>query len=387
MNKLRWGLIGGGEGSQIGGIHRIAAGLDNAFTLVAGALDIDPARGRAYAVNLGVTPERAYGDWREMLAAERKRDDRLDLVTVATPNASHYEITKAFLTAGFNVLCEKPLTVAVEESEDLVRTARDCGGICAVNYGYSGSALVRQARAMVKRGDLGRIRVVVAEFAHGHHADAADADNPRVRWRYDPKLAGVSSVLGDAGIHALHMACFVTGQQVERVSADFASTVAGRELEDDALLAFRMSGGAVGRLWTSAVALGRMHGLTIQVFGETGALRWQQERPNQLLWTPLSGRVETIERGEARLLPEARRASRTTIGHSEGFLVAFGNIYADLAEVVRAANERRAPDPLALSYPTAEDGLRGVAGVWAAARSAREQGAWVDAVPALLRAT
>ena len=255
--KLRWGLIGGGEGSQIGGTHRIASGLDGAFEFVAGALDIDPARGRAYAAKLGVARDRAYGDWREMLAAEKGRTDRLDLVTIATPNSSHYEITKAFLAAGFDVLCEKPLTTTVEEAEDIVRTARAARRICAVNYGYSGYALVRHARAMIARGDLGKIRVVMAEFAFGHHADAADADNPRVRWRYDPRLAGVSSVLADAGIHALHLATFVTGQEIERLSADFASTVAGRELEDDAFVAFRTTGGAVGRRappgWTPRV--------------------------------------------------------------------------------------------------------------------------------------
>ena len=381
--RLRWGLIGGGEGSQIGGTHRIAARLDAAFELVAGALDIDPARGRDFARSLDIDGERAYGDWREMLDRESRRSDRLDLVTVATPNASHYEITKAFLKKDFDVLCEKPLTMTVAEAEDIVRTARDGGRICAVNYGYSGYALVRHARAMVARGDLGRIRVVVAEFAHGHHADAALADDFRIRWRYDPKLAGVSSVLGDAGIHALHMACYITGQEVGSLAADFASTIPGRELEDDALVAFRMSGGAVGRLWTSAIAVGRMHGLGIEVYGETGGLSWRQEQPNQLYWTPLGKAMTIIERGAAGLSPAAARASRVTVGHAEGFFGAFGNIYADLAEVLKARKAGRSPDPAALSYPTAEDGLRSVAAVHAAVLSARRGGAWTDATPPL----
>jgi len=381
MKKLKWGLIGGGEGSQIGGTHRIAAGLDGQFELAAAALDIDPARGRDFAVRLGLPEDRAYGDWREMLAGESRRADRIDLVTVATPNSTHHEITKAFLTAGFDVLCEKPLTTTVGDAEDIVATARDAGRICAVNFGYSGYALVRHARAMVARGDLGRIRVVVAEFAYGHHADAADADNPRVRWRYDPKLAGISSVLADAGIHALHIACFVTVLNVETLSADFASTVAGRALEDDALVAFRMTGGTVGRLWASAVALGRMHGLTLQVYGEKGGLRWGQEQPNQLYFTPLGGPTQTIERGVAGLSPEADRASRVTVGHAEGFFGAFGNIYADLAEVLWARRDGRPPDARALSYPTAEDGLRSVAAVEAAVRSAKGKGTWVDARP------
>lgn len=376
--SMNWGLIGGGEGSQIGGTHRIAASLDGAFRLAAGALDVDAARARGFAIRLGIAPDRAYGDWREMLAGEKSRADRVSLVTIATPNSSHFEITRAFLLAGFDVLCEKPLTTTVQEAEEIVRIARESGSICAVNYGYSGYALVRHARAMVARGDLGAIRVVVAEFAHGHHANAADADNPRVRWRYDPKLAGISSIVADCGIHALHMACFISGQEIASVSADFASTVPGRELEDDALVAFRMSGGAVGRLWTSAVAVGRMHGLSVQVFGEKGGIRWHQEQPNQLFWTPVGGRTSIIERGVAGLSPDADRASRVTVGHAEGFFGAFGNIYADLAERLRAKREGRKPDPLAMACPSAEDGLRSVATVQAAVASAQARGAWVD---------
>ena len=380
--KMNWGLIGGGEGSQIGATHRIAASLDGAFQLAAGALDIDPMRAREYAIRLGVAADRAYGSWREMLEGESTRSDRVDLVTVATPNSTHFEITQAFLRAGFDVLCEKPLTTTVADAQQIVRTAREHGRICAVNYGYSGYALVRHARAMVARGDLGKIRVVVAEFAHGHHANAADADNPRVRWRYDPKLAGVSSILADCGIHALHLASFITGQQVQSLSADFSSTIPGRELEDDALVAFRMSGGTVGRLWSSAIAVGRMHGLAIQIFGENGGLRWQQEQPNQLYWTPVGGATTIIERGFAGLSPEADRASRVTVGHSEGFFGAFGNIYADIAEQLRAQRQGRKPAPLACSYPTAEEGLRSIAAVHAAVASAKARGAWVD-VPTL----
>jgi len=385
MEKLKWGLIGGGEGSQIGPAHRLGAGLDGAFEFTAGALDHRPDAGRAYAERLGVATDRAYGDWREMLAAESDREDRIDLVTVATPNATHFEITKAFLEAGFHVLCEKPMTMTVAEAEEIVRVARDSGNICAVNYGYTGYSLVRHMRAMVARGDLGRVRLVVAEFAHGHHADAADADNPRVRWRYDPAQAGIAAQFADCGIHALHMACFVTGQEVNRLSADFASCIESRPLEDDAMVNFRMDGGTVGRLWTSSVAIGRQHGLAIQVFGETGGLRWAQEQPNQLYWTPLGGRVEIIERGEANLSPEADRTTRVTIGHAEGMPLAFANIYSDLAEVIRARKEDREADPAADLYPRAEDGLRSMAAVQAAVASAGDAGAWVDARPPMFR--
>ena len=381
MTKLQWGMIGGGEGSQIGPAHRLGAGLDGLFEFSAGALDHRPDAGRDYGRRLGLAQDRAYGNWQEMLEGESARDDRVDLVTVATPNSTHFEITKAFLKAGFHVLCEKPMTMTVEEGHEIVSLAKETGNICAVNYGYSGYSLVRHMRAMIARGDLGKIRLVVAEFAHGHHADAADADNPRVRWRYDPAQAGVSAQFADCGIHALHMASFVTGQEVTKLSADIASCIASRELEDDAMVNFRMDGGAVGRLWTSSVAIGRQHGLTIQVFGENGGLAWAQEQPNQLRYMPLNQRLQIIERGEADLSPEADRSTRVTIGHAEGMPLAFANIYTDLAEAIRARKEGRAIDPAANLYPRAEDGLRSMAAVFAVAESGKNDGAWVDAVP------
>ncbi|MGS4886152.1 Gfo/Idh/MocA family protein [Roseibium sp. MB-4] len=385
MARLNWGMIGGGEGSQIGPAHRLGAGLDGAFSFVAGALDHRPEAGREYGQRLGLAADRAYGDWREMLDGEMGREDRVDLVTVATPNATHFEITKAFLENGFHVLCEKPMTMTVEEGEEIVRISREAGNICAVNYGYTGYSLVRHMKAMVARGDLGKIRLVKAEFAHGHHADAADADNPRVRWRYDPAQAGVSAQFADCGIHALHMASFVTGQEVERLSADTVSCISSRELEDDAMVNFRMDGGAVGRLWTSSVAIGRQHGLALQIFGETGGLRWSQEQPNQLYWMPLNGRLEIIERGEGGLSPEADRTSRVTIGHAEGMPLAFANIYTDLAEAIQSRKDGRPMDPAADLYPRAEDGLRSMAAVFAVADSGKREGVWVDARPPMFR--
>ena len=385
MTCLNWGMVGGGDGSQIGPAHRLGAGLDGAFSFVAGALDHQPETGRAYAQSLGIAADRAYGDWREMLTGEAKRSDRVDLVTVATPNNTHFEITKAFLEGGFHVLCEKPMTMTVEEGEAIVKIARTTEQICAVNYGYTGYALVRHMKAMVARGDLGKIRLIMAEFSHGHHADAADADNPRVRWRYDPAQAGVSAQFADCGIHALHMASFIAGQEAVRLSADFVSTMDSRVLEDDAMVNVRMTKGATVRLWTSSVALGRQHGLTMQVFGETGGLRWTQEQPNQLYYKPLHGRVEIIERGEGNLSPEGDRASRVTVGHAEGMPLAFANIYSDLAENIAARKAVRLADPAAAWYPTAEDGLRSMAAVHQATASAKADGAWLDARPPMFR--
>ncbi len=373
MTKLKWGLIGGGEGSQIGPAHRLGAQADGHFDFVAGALDHRADVGRAYAQRLGIAADRAYGDWREMLVGESAREDRVDLVTVATPNSTHFEITKAFLEAGFNVLCEKPMTVTVEEGEEIVKIARATGRICAVNYCYSAYPMIRQARAMVRAGELGNIRLVVTNFSHGHHGDAEDADNPRVRWRYDPAMAGVSGQFADCGIHALHMAGFICDDHVTTLSADFASTISSRVLEDDAMVNFRMSKGTVGRLWTSSVAIGRQHGFDIQVFGEKGGLRWASEQPNQLIYTRTGGRTEIIEKGEGGLHDEATRLSRVAIAHPEGFPLAVANIYCDLADAIRG----QARDGL----PTAEDGCRSLAAVYAAVASAKDHGAWQEARP------
>jgi predicted dehydrogenase len=370
-------MIGGGEGSQIGPAHRLGAQADGLFEFAAGALDHRADVGRDYAQRLGVAKDRAYGDWQEMLKGEKNREDRIDLVTVATPNATHFEITKSFLEAGFNVLCEKPMTMTVEEGEEIVRVAQATGKICAVNYCYSAYPMVRQARAMVRAGEIGKVRLVVTNFSHGHHGDAADADNPRVRWRYDPAMAGVSGQFADCGIHALHMASFVCDDEVEKLSADFASTIPSRELEDDAMVNFRMAGGTVGRLWTSSVAIGRQHGFDIQIFGETGGLRWASEQPNQLIYTPVGGRTQIIEKGEGGLHEDAQRLSRVSIAHPEGFPLAVANIYCDLADAIRG----EVRDGL----PGAAAGVRSMSAVHTAVESAKQDGAWMDARPPMFR--
>ncbi|MEN8840938.1 MAG: Gfo/Idh/MocA family oxidoreductase [Octadecabacter sp.] len=377
MTRLNWGMIGGGEGSQIGPAHRLGAQADGNFVLAAGALDHDADKGRDYAQRLGVAADRAYGDWREMLAGESAREDRVDLVTVATPNSTHFEITKAFLEGGFNVLCEKPMTMTVEEGEEIVKIAAKTGKICAVNYCYSAYPMVREMREMVRTGQVGKIRLVVSNFSHGHHGDATDADNPRVRWRYDPAMAGVSGQFADCGIHALHMASFIAGDQVRSLSADFASTISSRELEDDAMVNFRLDGGTVGRLWTSSVAIGRQHGFEIQVFGETGGMRWASEQPNQVYYTPVGGRTQIMEKGENGLSSEAERMTRVGIAHPEGFPLAVANIYVDLAAGIRG----EVRDGL----PTAEDGVRSMAAVHQAVASAKANGEWVDARPPMFR--
>ena len=377
MTKLKWGMIGGGEGSQIGPAHRLGALADGLFEFSAAALDHRPNVGRTYAKSLGISEDRAYGDWKEMLTREKNREDRIDLVTVATPNSTHFEITKSFLEAGFNVLCEKPMTMTVDEGEEIVKIASKSGKLCTVNYCYSAYPMIRQARDMVQNGELGKIRLIVTNFSHGHHGNAEDANNPRVRWRYDPQMAGVSGQFADCGIHALHMASFIGNDEVESVSADFASTIKGRELEDDAMVNFRMSSGIVGRLWTSSVAIGRQHGFDIQVFGEKAGLKWKSEHPNQLIYSKVGNRTEIIEKGENNLCEDALRLSRVAIAHPEGFPLAVANIYVDIAATLKG--DKRA------NLPTASDGLRSMAAVYSATESAKNNGKWTDARPPMFR--
>jgi len=377
MTKLKWGMIGGGEGSQIGPAHRLGALADGLFEFSAAALDHRPDVGRTYAKSLGISEDRAYGDWKEMLTREKNREDRIDLVTVATPNSTHFEITKSFLEAGFNVLCEKPMTMTVDEGEEIVKIASKSGKLCTVNYCYSAYPMVRHARDMVQNGELGKIRLIVTNFSHGHHGNAEDANNPRVRWRYDPQMAGVSGQFADCGIHALHMASFIGNDEVESVSADFASTIKGRKLEDDAMVNFRMSSGIVGRLWTSSVAIGRQHGFDIQVFGEKAGLKWKSEHPNQLIYSKVGNRTEIIEKGENNLCEDALRLSRVAIAHPEGFPLAVANIYVDIAATLKG--DKRA------NLPTASDGLRSMAAVYSATESAKNNGKWTDARPPMFR--
>ena len=260
--------------------------------------------------------------------------------------------------------------MSLAEAKKLAILAKKNNCVLAVNFGYTGYPMVRQARAMVQKGKLGKIRLVSAQFAHGHHSNAADMDNPRVRWRYDPAQAGVSSVLADCGIHAMQMATYVVGQGVKELSAHFVSAVKGRKLEDDAAVQANLSGGTVCRLWTSAIALGHMHGLTLEVFGEKGGLYWQQEQPNQLLYTPLKGPVQILERGSDSLDPDVKRASRIAIGHPEGMLSAFANIYSDLHAAIDG--DKKALDRL----PDVDDGIAMVALVDTAAKSAKAGGSW-----------
>lgn len=371
QRPLRLAMIGGGEGAYIGNIHRIAARLDGAWHLVAGAFDVDPAKGQAFAATQGIAPERAYGSYLDLIAAEAARDDRVDAVAICTPNFTHYPIAKALIEAGFDVICEKPLTATLEDAVALEQLARESGRFVGVTYTYSGYPMVHEARVRVAAGEIGKVRSLQVEYPLEWMATAIEKQgNAQAAWRTDPKKNGRGGSIGDIGTHAYHLAGFVTGLKLEALTADLATFVEGRALDDNAHVMLRYQGGARGLLWSSQVALGNSNGVRLRVFGETGSLQWFQEQPNELIHTPLGGRVQVIKRGADDLSIDAKVRTRTPPGHPEGYLEAFANLYAGFAEAIRARTEGRAPGPLGQNLPLAHDGLKGVAFVEAVVDSA-----------------
>lgn len=371
---LRLGMVGGGEGAYIGNIHRLSARLDGEFQLAAGAFDADTVRGHRFAAAQGMDPSRSYDDYQAMIAGEKRRDDGIDVVAICTPNHTHFPIAKAFLEAGYDVICEKPLTTTLEDAIELERLVRATGRFMGVTYTYCGYPMVHEAREIVAAGELGAIRVVQVEYPLEWMATAIEsAGNAQAAWRTDPRKSGRGGSVGDIGTHAYHLAGFVTGLRLEALTADLASFVDGRVLDDNAHVLLRYEGGARGLLWSSQVALGCSNGIRLRVFGEKGGLTWFQEQPNELVFAPLHGRTQTIKRGADDLSEAAKVRTRTPPGHPEGYLEAFANLYRGFAEAIRAHRDGRAPSAIGRNVPTGADGLKGVAFVEAVVDSAEAQ--------------
>ena len=375
---LRYGMVGGGATSQIGDSHRVALRRDSYYQLVAGAFDIDAERGRRYGKSLGLEPERIYSDYQNMVQSESEREDGIQVAGIMTPNSTHYEIAKYFIKAGIHLILEKPITTKTEEALDLMRMAKEKNVLCASMYGYCGYPMIRQARSMVEAGELGEVRVVQTEFAHGNCATAVENHSEGAAWRNDPKTSGGTFVLGDVGTHALHLATFITGQQVHHVAADFQNFVEGRVLEDNAHVLLRFEDGASGYLWASGVAVGHRHGLVIRIYGSKAGISWHQERPNQLLYSPLGETPRMMELDSPELHKSAKRLLRVMAGHPEGYFEAFSNIYSDFAQVLTARLSGKNQDEVNLVYPTLEDGAHGVKFIEACVESAKNKGCWVS---------
>lgn len=371
--RLSLGMIGGGEGAFIGGVHRMAARLDGRWTLAAGAFSSDAGRSQAFGRTLGLADDRCYGDWRAMAQAEAARPDRIDAVAIVTPNHLHHGPAKAFLEAGIAVICDKPLTTGLAEALDLADAVARTGVPFVLTHNYSGYAMVRQMRAMVAAGTLGAIRVVQAEYAQDWLARPLPG-NKQADWRGDPAQAGPGGALGDIATHAYHLATFVLGAAADQVSAETSRFVAGRQLDDDVQLRLRWAGGARGQLWASQVAVGAANGLRLRIYGADGGLEWSQEDPDILRYTPLGEPPRLLRRGGPGLSAAANAATRIPAGHPEGYLEGFAQIYADAADLIaahKAGKPARASD-----LPGVAAGVEGVRFIEAAVRSAAADGRW-----------
>jgi predicted dehydrogenase len=376
--RIRLGMVGGGQGAFIGAVHRIAARLDDHYELVAGALSSDPDRARASARDLGIAPDRAYGDHGAMFRAEAARADRIDAVAIVTPNHMHFPVAKAALEAGFHVICDKPLTTTAADAAVLAGLVKATGLVFCVTHNYTGYPLVRQARAMVAEGAIGEVRNIQVEYVQGWLADPLEQSGQKqAAWRTDPAQSGIGGCVGDIGTHAINLAGFVTGQRPRQLLADLHTFVPGRRLDDHVQIMLRFDKGATGLLLASQIAIGSENALRLRVFGSTGTLEWAQENPNVLWHSPRDGATRMITRGGAGATAAGARVTRVPAGHPEGYLEAFATIYAEAAQAILAHGAGATPDA-AVTYPSVDDGLAGVRFIEAAARSSSAGNVWVD---------
>lgn len=372
-------MVGGGQGAFIGAVHRHAIALDGQAELVAGALSSTPDKARVSGRELLLADGRNHGDWQSLLADELKRpaNERIDFVSIVTPNHVHYPVAQAFVDAGFHVVCDKPLVHTREQADALVAAVQRQGTVFGVTYNYTGYPMVRQARAMVRAGELGELRKVVVEYNQGWLSSQLESSgNKQAAWRTDPQRSGAAGAIGDIGSHAENLVATITGLQIDSLCADLTHMVPGRALDDDASMLLRFAGGARGVLIASQINTGLENDLRVRISGTLGTLEWRQEQPSQLIHYPHDGPKRVFTRGAPWLHPSAQRASRIPAGHPEGFIEAFANIYAGVIEDIRARIEGRAADPLLADYPRVEDGARGVRFIERTVASAASAAKW-----------
>jgi predicted dehydrogenase len=373
-------MVGGGPGAFIGAVHRRAATLDGLAELVAGAFSADPEKSRAQGRAWNLAAARVYDSYEEMADREAAQpaEERIDFVTIVTPNHLHFPVARAFIERGFHVVCDKPLTTTLEHAEALCRLADRHGNVFAVTHNYTGYPLVKQARSLVRGGVLGEIRKVIVEYSQGWLSTLLEATGQKQsEWRTDPERAGAGAI-GDIGSHADNLARYVTGLELERLLADVSTFVPGRRLDDDASMLLRFRGGAKGVLMCSQISVGEENRLSLRVYGTEAALEWHQQEPNTLLVRRNDGPTEVYRPGHPFLDATARHATRLPPGHPEAFLEAFANIYANALRTIAARSAGAEPDPLDLDFPTVRDGAIGVHFITASVRSGLS-GEWVDA--------
>lgn len=382
MKILKMGMVGGGPGAFIGGVHRSAARLDGGIEIAAGAFDIDPKQSRKQGRELGLDRKRVYNNFEDMLAAESALPDeeRIDFVAVTTPNNWHFPIANASLEAGFHVMCEKPMTLNLKEAEELRDVVRRKRKVFGLMHNYTGYPMVKLARDMVAQGDLGKILKIVVKYPQGWLARPIEKDGQKqASWRTDPKQSG-AGCLGDIGTHAANLAEYISGLRIKELCADVTTYMKGRKVEDDANMLLRFTKGAKGLLHSSQISIGEENNLTIWVHGSDASLEWHQESPNSLYVRRLDKPEEVWKRGNEYVAAKsaaAARVSRIPFGHPEGFFEAFANNYVNFADTIRALDEKRKPTELEKDFPNVTDGVRGLKFIEAAIASSDKASKWV----------
>ena len=373
-------MIGGGRGGFIGAVHRIAAQMDAQAELVAGAFSSDPKRSRASGRDFYLDPTRVYGSYGEMARAEaaQPRERRLDFVVIVTPNHEHFRPAKLFLELGFNVVCDKPVAFDLAEAKALRALVAKTGKVFVLSHNYTGNAMVRQARQLVRAGKLGVIRKVVAEYPQGWLATRLEATHHKqASWKTDPKRCGASGCLGDIGTHAHNLARYITGLEVESICAELSTFIPGRLLDDDGNCLVRFSGGVKGILFASQISSGEENNLNIRVFGTQGSLQWFQENPNELIWKKADAPQQVYRRGNNYVSAAAAGATRTPFAHPEGFIEAFANVYRSAAVAIADSIAGRKAPKEGYDFPTITDGLAGMAFIETAVKSGKLGAKWV----------
>ncbi|MGV3532267.1 MAG: Gfo/Idh/MocA family protein [Chthoniobacteraceae bacterium] len=377
--KIRYGMVGGGRGAFIGAVHRIAANIDGQIELVCGAFSSDPEKSRASGSDFYLPQERCYGTFEEMIQKEKAlpADQRMDFISIVTPNHMHFPPAKMALENGFHVLSDKPATFDLAEAKELGELVKKTGLLYGLTHNYTGYPLVKQAREMIREGKLGKIRKVVVEYPQGWLATRIEESGQKqASWRTDPKKSGAAGCVGDIGTHAENLAEYITGLKISELAADLSTFVEGRQLDDDANILLRFENGAKGVLHCSQISVGEENNLNIRVYGEKGGFEWHQNEPNTLLVKWLDQPMQVYRTSNGYLGKAAAANSRTPPSHPEGYLEAFANIYRNFASHIRAKVDGTTPDELVLDYPKIEDGIRGMAFIEAVVASGHNNAAW-----------
>ena len=380
--KIRLGMVGGGQGAFIGAVHRIASRIDDRYELLAGAFSSNAEKAFASGKEIGIDDDRNYKNFIEMIEAESSREDKIDAVAIVTPNHMHHPIALAFMNKGFNIICDKPLAMNLRQCEELVQSKQDNDVLFALTHNYTGYPMIRNARALCHNGDLGKIRVIQAEYAQDWLTEdlenkTQNDGNKQASWRTDPSQSGAGGCIGDIGTHAYNLIRYVTGLDTQEISAELTSFVSGRNLDDNAQISLRFKEGAKGTIWSSQIAPGNENHLQIRIYGEKAGLEWCQEDPNYLYFTKYGEPKQKITRGGAGALNESNEVTRIPPGHPEGYLEGFANIYTDVANaLINKKNGTFNPDNH--QFPSVEDGLEGIKFIERSIASSSANSSWVN---------